>query len=74
MRRTTLDRQWDELMALCRREAEFKAANTHPKLVKFLGAQIELLAQEMGFSSRVISRREFRAERDGAHIVRVIPE
>jgi len=37
MRETVLDRKWDELMSLCRKEAEFKRDCRHPKLVRFLG-------------------------------------
>ena len=67
---TPLEKQWEELMALCRQEAKLQAEN-HPKLLKFVGQQLERLASEMGFSDRQIGTREFRAERSGRHIVRV---
>ena len=67
---TPLDKQWEELMALCRQEAQLQAEN-HPKLLKFVGQQIDQLAREMGFTDTRIKTREFRAERDGRHIVRV---
>jgi hypothetical protein len=67
---TPLDQQWEELMSLCRQEAELQEQN-HPKLLKFVRSQIERVARDMGFSERHIERREFRAQRDGRHIVRV---
>jgi hypothetical protein len=70
MRVTPLDKQWEELMALCRQEAQLQSEN-HPKVLKFVGKQIEQLAREMGFSDRQIGTREFRAERRGRHILRV---
>ena len=74
MRSTALDRQWDELMSLCRKEEEFKRDNRHPKLVLFLSEQIDKLAKELGFGDRQIQHREFRAEKDGEHIVRLFTE
>jgi AraC-like DNA-binding protein len=73
-RQPELDRQWDELMALCEKEKEFKTGNRHPKLLKFVSPQIDELAKQLGFSSRQILRREFRAERVGGHISRIITE
>lgn len=67
---TPLDKQWEELMALCREEAQLQT-ESHPKLLQFVGRQIEQLAREMGFTSKQITTREFRAERHGRHIVRV---
>jgi hypothetical protein len=67
---TLLDRQWEELMALCRHEEQLQSQN-HPKLLSFVGRQIEQLAREMGFKEKQIETREFRAERRGRHIVRV---
>jgi hypothetical protein len=67
---TPLDRQWDELMALCRQEAQLQEQN-HPKLLKLVRGQLDRLAREMGFSDHHIEKREFRAERKGRHIVRV---
>jgi hypothetical protein len=67
---TPLDKQWEELMALCRHEAKLQTEN-HPKLLKFVSRQIDQLAREMGFTDKRIKTREFRAERDGRHILRV---
>ena len=67
---TLLDKQWEELMALCRQEAKLQTEN-HPKLLKLVSQQIDQLAREMGISETRIKTREFRAERDGRHIVRV---
>jgi AraC-like DNA-binding protein len=69
-RTTPLDKQWEELMALCRHEAQLRMTN-HPKLLRFVGRQIDQLAREMGFNEALIRTREFRAERRGRHIVRV---
>jgi hypothetical protein len=60
-------------MSLCRQEAQLQEQN-HPKLLKFVRNQIERLAREMGFSERHIQTRDFRAERDGRHIVRFATE
>ncbi len=57
MRETILDRQWDELRSLCKKEAEFKRDDRHPKLVKFLGDQIDTLAKELGFRDYQIQHR-----------------
>jgi len=73
-RSTVLDRQWQELMSLCQREKEYVSANNHPKLLKFLTEQIDQLAAELGFSEAQIRKREFRAEREGAHIARLLVE
>jgi hypothetical protein len=61
-------------MSLCEKEKEFRAENRHVKLVRVVSARIEQLAAEMGFSERLIQRREFRAEKDGDHISRIITE
>ncbi len=74
MRETFLDRKWNELMSLCRKEAEFKRDNCHPKLARFLGDQIDKLAKELGFRDDQIQHREFRAEKSGDHIVRLLME
>ncbi len=74
MRETALDRKWDELMSLCKKEAEFTRDNRHPKLVRFLADQIDKLAKELGFRDYQIQHREFRAEKDGDHIVRLLTE
>ena len=67
---TSLDKQWDALMALCQQEAQLQAEN-HPKLLRFVSGQIDALAREMGFSDKRIEKREFRAQRRGRHIVQV---
>jgi len=71
---TALDKQWRELMALCLSEEKFRADGGHPRLSKLIGRQIDQLAREMGFNERTIVTRDFRAERDGDHIVRIITE
>ena len=67
---TPLDKQWEELMALCKQEMQLRA-ESHPKLLKLVSQEIDRLAHEMGFSETLIKKREFRAERNGRHIVRV---
>jgi hypothetical protein len=71
---TVLDKQWRELMTLCESEAKFRAKGDHPRLSKLLARQIDELAAQMGFGARRITTRDFRAERDGDHIVRIIAE
>jgi hypothetical protein len=71
---TALDRQWASLMALCESEASLKTAGPHPKLLKLVGVAIREVAEKMGFSERQIRTREFRAERERGHIVRVVVE
>jgi AraC-like DNA-binding protein len=73
-RLTDLDKRWDDLMGLCRKEAEFEQQGRHPKVRRFVGKAIDELARELGFKERQIAAREFRAERDGGHIVRLITE
>jgi hypothetical protein len=74
MKTTTLDKQWRHLMALCESESKFRAEGGHPRLLKLLKSDIDQLAAEMGFSARQIATREFRAARDGGHIVTIIPD
>ena len=69
---TPLDKQWRQLMTLCESEVKFRSEGGHPKLLKLLAADIKRLADEMGFSARRIASRDFRAERAGDHIIRVI--
>jgi AraC-like DNA-binding protein len=69
---THLDRQWAHLMSLCENEAKFLAEDRHPRLLRLVQAEIEDLAREMGFSDAAIATRDFRAERDGSRIVRII--
>lgn len=73
-RSTELDKRWEELMELCRKEAEFQQLGTHPKVTRFVSRTIDALARDMGFAERQIVEREFRAERDNGHIVRVLTE
>jgi hypothetical protein len=73
-RQPELDKQWIELMNLCSKEKEFKTDNRHPKLLKFVSPHIDELARHMGFSDRQIQKREFRAERHGEHIARIIAD
>ena len=73
-RLTDLDKRWEELMRLCQKEAEFQEQGNHPKVSKFVSKAIEELARELGFQERQIAAREFRAERKGDHIVRVMTE
>jgi hypothetical protein len=73
-RSTELDRRWQALMSLCAREAEYKSERSHPKLLRFITDQINQLATEMGFTERQISTREFRSERQGDQVVRIIIE
>jgi hypothetical protein len=69
---TLLDQRWAQLIALCRNEAQYRADGTHPKLLRLIQRQIDELAGEMGFSERSIATRDFRAERDGDRITRLI--
>jgi hypothetical protein len=71
---TTLDKQWDQLMSLCRNEEKFRREGGHARLLKLIVADIEELATRMGFSAARIATRDFRAERDGDHIVRIIAD
>ena len=73
-RRTPLDRQWDQLMSLCRSEAKFRDEGGHPRLLKLIAADIDRLAAAMGFSPRRIATRDFRAQREGDHIVRIVAD
>jgi hypothetical protein len=72
MRRTKLDCQWEDLMSLCGKEKDYVATGSHPKLLRLVSREIEKMAAAMGFSPEQIEKREFRAERDGEHIVRLI--
>ena len=71
---TRLDKQWQQLMALCESEARFRREGGHAKLLKLVAADIEQLAGEMGFSAGRIATRDFRAERQGDHIVGTISD
>jgi hypothetical protein len=71
---TTLDLQWQRLMSLCQSESKFRAEGNHPRLLKLLKSDIDQLAREMGFSERLIVTRDFRAERQGDHITRIVAD
>ena len=71
-KQTRLDQQWEQLMSLCENEERFAATNAHPKLLKLIRGQIDELAAEMGFARRRIVTRDFRSERRGGHIARII--
>ena len=74
MRITPLDLRWQQLMALCEKEASFRANGHHARLLKLIAADIERLALDMGFSAQRIATREFRAERANGHIVRIVTD
>jgi len=59
-------------MSLCSKEKELLSTHAHPKLLRFVSKEVERVASGMGFSAGQIQKREFRAERDGEHIVRLI--
>jgi len=69
-----LDRRWQDLMSMCRREQEYKTEHRHPKLLRFITQQIDRLAADMGFGELQIKRREFRASKDGGHISKVFTD
>ena len=71
---TPLDKQWDELMFLCRKESEFRKDGGHPMVLKLVTRQIDELAAQMGFSLQITKTREFRSERSDGHIVRLVKE
>ena len=50
---TPLDKQWDELMFLCRKESEFRKDGGHPMVLKLVTRQIDELAAQMGFSLQI---------------------
>jgi hypothetical protein len=66
---TSLDKQWQRLMALCESESNFRGKGGHTRLLGLLASDIEELAGEMGFSARRIASRDFRAKREDGHIV-----
>jgi hypothetical protein len=69
---TQLDRQWEELMSLCKREEDMRAEGTHPKLLKVVSRGIDDLAAQMGFSARRTRTREFRSEKSDGHIIGIV--
>ena len=72
MPRSALDREWDDLMALCRREADLKRSAEHPKLLRLVSRQIDITAQTLGFGGEEIRLREFRAEKEHGRVVRIL--
>jgi hypothetical protein len=72
MKLTSLDKQWQQLMALCESESRLRETGGHSKLLKLVASDIEQLAGAMGFDAHLISTRDFRAVRDGGHIVRIV--
>jgi len=71
---TPLDKQWQQLMALCEKESTLRSDGSHPRLLKLIASDIDRLAAEMGFSPRRVASRDFRAHRDGDHIVGLITD
>ena len=71
---TSLDKKWQQLMALCESEAKLRSEGNHAKLLKLVASDIEQLAGEMGFSANRVATRDFRAERQGNHIVGTISD
>ena len=71
---TSLDKQWQQLMALCESESKFRSAGTHARLLKLLAREIDELAAVMGFSPRLTATRDFRARREGGHIIGIFTE
>jgi hypothetical protein len=69
-----LDKNWQELMFLCNKEDEFARNAAHPRLLAHIRSEIERLATEMGFTDAQIRLRQFRAERDGQHIMRILTD
>ena len=59
---------------MCQREQEYMAEHRHPKLLRFITAQINQLAADMGFSEQQIKKREFRAAKEGEHVSRLFIE
>jgi len=71
---TGLDKQWQQLMTLCENESKMQEEGNHPRLLKLIASDIDALGAELGFDARRIASREFRAQRDGGHIVGIINE
>jgi hypothetical protein len=71
---TPLDKQWQQLMALCENESKFRNEGAHPRLLKLIVSDIENLASDMGFSPRRIASRDFRAQRERDRIVGIIED
>ena len=69
-----LNNNWNSLMSLCAKEKEYEASDRHPKLLRYVREQIEQLGKELGFSRGQIRTRDFRAEKSGNNIIRVITD
>jgi hypothetical protein len=67
-----LNQRWQQLMSLCESESKFRAEGTHPRILKLIETDIEALARTMGFSDRRIATRDFRAEKEGSRILRIL--
>jgi hypothetical protein len=74
VRQVELNKNWQNLMSLCTKERDYKADSRHPKLLRLITRQIDELAAQMGFTQQQIHGREFRAEKDGEHISRLLIE
>lgn len=61
-------------MSLCESEASLRETGDHGRLLKHVTSEIDNLAAELGFSAERIATREFRAERAGGHIVRIVTD
>ena len=72
MPRSALDREWDDLMALCRREEDLRRSGEHPKLLRLISRHIDIAARTLGFGDDQIRRREFRAEKEHGRVVRIL--
>ena len=70
---TEVEKQWQELMSLCDLECRFRQGE-HPKLLRLVSSRIDELAAAMGFQPQQIQTREFRAVRNGEHIVKLIKD
>jgi len=74
MKTTKIDQQWQQLMALCESERSLREKGIHARLLRHVASEIDHLASGMGFSAKSIASREFRAERVGGHIVRIVTD
>jgi len=72
MPRSALDREWDDLMALCGREADLKRSAEHPRLLRLISRQIDIAARTLGFGEEEIRLREFRAEKEHGRVTRIL--
>jgi hypothetical protein len=61
-------------MELCRRETELKQSATHPRLLRLVSREIDIAARRLGFGEEEIRLREFRAEKEQGHVIRIITD